>query len=111
VDSRGTSEASQTFSLNTTLRGLRLAPAGTGAFPLELDFGLLHPAALTLQVETRSGAVLKVIQSAQEPAGNFSSTWNGRFGHKSLPRGRYQIRAIAVNSIGTMDLVAPFRLG
>ena len=87
ADSRGTSQASQTFSVNTTLKGLRVARAGTGAFPVELDFGLLHPAALTLQVETRRGVVIKVIQRATEPAGSFSQTWNGKVGHRPLPRG------------------------
>ncbi len=95
----------------TWKKGLRVTPAGAGAFPLGIDFGLLHPAALTLQVETRRGVVLKVIQSATEPAGGYSRTWNGRVGHTRLPRGRYQIRAIAANSIGTMDLVVPFRVG
>jgi flagellar hook assembly protein FlgD len=112
VDSRGTSQASQTFSLNTTLKGLHVAPAGTGTFPLAIGLSLLHPATLTVQVETRGGALIKVLRTTEAPAAAFSFTWNGKVkGERRLPKGRYQIRATAVNSIGTMDLVAPFRVG
>lgn len=107
VDSRGSSHASQVFSLNTTLKGLSVSQ---GALPLEINFGLLHPATVTVQVETSRGAVLKVLSTKVLPAGQFSTSWNGRIHHRSLPRGRYQIRVTAANSIGTMDLVASFRV-
>lgn len=109
TDSRGTTAATQAFSLNTTLKGLTAVPAGANG--LAIDVQLLHPATLTLQIENRLGAVLKVLRTEQLPAGRLSYGWAGKVkGRSRLPKGRYQIRATAVNSIGTMDLVAPFRL-
>jgi hypothetical protein len=111
TNSRGTTAATQAFSLNTTLKALTVGPSGPGAFPLTIALELLHPAALTLQVENRFGAVLKVLRTEQLPAGRLSYAWNGKVkGRSRLPKGRYQIRATAVNSIGTMDLAAPFRV-
>lgn len=116
VDSRGTSQASQSFSLNTTLAKLRtlwLPPsAGSTGRPLGVDFTLLRPATVTLQLETQTGAQIKVLHVAGYPAGAASYAWDGKVkGGRRLPRGRYQIRVTAVNTIGSMDLVAPFRVG
>ena len=115
VDTRGSSQAGQSFSLNTTLAGLNTRwvppPVGATGQRLQIGFGLDRPATVTVQIETRNGSVLKSLPAQVEPAGQVTMYWSGRVkGRRRLPRGRYQVQVTAVNSIGTMDLVQPFRV-
>jgi flagellar hook assembly protein FlgD len=106
------SEATREFSLNTTLAHLAAQPvtvsAGGGSITIDLD--LLHPADLTVQVETQKGAVLRVLRAGVQAPGHVQLQWKGRLKAKAAPPGRYVIRAFAVNDIGRMDLTAPIRL-
>ncbi len=106
------SEATRDFSLNTTLAHLTALPATmsarTGSVEISLD--LLHPADLTVQVETDKGAVLRVLRDRAQGPGHFQLRWRGRLKGKAAPPGRYAIRAIAVNDLGRMELTSPLRL-
>jgi hypothetical protein len=103
------SVATRSFLLDTTLKGLSVQPALLRRGGVQIDVDLLHPAVLTLQVETRSGVLLRTLVSSPAAAGHVSRRWSGRVRGRLLAPGRYAIRAIAENAIGRMDLVAPFR--
>jgi flagellar hook assembly protein FlgD len=104
------SVATRDFLLDTTLKSLTVQPTTLARRgPLQIDLDLLHPASLTLQVETQRGVPIRTLREGAAPVGHVAMRWSGRVKGRLLAPGRYAIRAIAENEIGRMDLVAPFR--
>ena len=112
VDDLGrSSTADQTFAYNLTLSALTVPKSTTRAAGLTARFQLSRPAAVTLQIETPGGTVVRVLPTQNEPAGSGSAHWDGTLdGVTAAPAGSYVARVTAVSSVGTMDLSAPFTL-
>jgi hypothetical protein len=92
------------ITLDTPL--VRIAPSGGH---LAVGFDLLHAANVTVTIETPAGNVLRTIPGGQLQPGTQSLVWDGRNDRGKLVRGqRLVARVRATNSIGTVDLVAPF---
>ena len=102
------STAERSFSLNTTLGALSVRSMrrkGT----LRASFTLARPAQVRATVLTAAGATVRGLPARQRTAGTQSIAWNGRTAYGSRVRvGRYQLRVIATNEIGTVSLTAPF---
>jgi len=114
TDDRGqVSQADRTFALNKTLASLRVLPAtvevrkkGTR---LAASFTIAHAAKVTATVETPRGVVVRVLARTSLAAGRRAVTWNGRTGAGALAYpGSYRVHVSATNSLGTVDLYAPF---
>ena len=115
VDDRGVaSAADRQFALNDTLDGLHATPPVAQLVPkargsVAATFTLVHPAQMTVTVETRSGIVIATVLDAQLAAGPQKVLWNGRTWTGALAfSGAYQLHVVATNSIGTVSLVSPF---
>ena len=115
VDDRGVaSAADRQFALNDTLDGLHATPPVAQLVPkargsVAATFTLVHPAHMTVTVETRSGIVIATVLDAQLAAGPQKVLWNGRTWTGALAfTGEYQLQVVATNSIGTVSLIAPF---
>ena len=103
------SSADRPFSLNTTLKNLAVERSG-GAVLVGVD--LTRPAKLTIQIETRSGTVVRTLASRSDDADHAAVVWNGRLkGRRRAHAGSYVVRAIATNAVGTAELTQTFRLG
>jgi len=126
------STAERQFSLNRTLGALRVAPqslrlpnpkpkpkkkakapakpaAKAAATPtLTVSATLTRPATLTLRIETELGTTVAAVAS-RAAAGDADVTWDGRAKDGELVRaGSYVARLVAVSSVGTSELDAPF---
>ena len=115
TDDRGLATAAdRTFSVNDTLGSLATTPQVVQLNPrargsLAATFDLAHPARVTATVETRSGIVISTLLDATLQPGPQKVLWNGRTWTGALAfTGAYQIRIVATNSIGTVQLVAQF---
>jgi flagellar hook assembly protein FlgD len=96
TDDQGrTTSAERDFLLDLTLGSLSVS--GNTA-----TFKVAHPAQVTVTVETQSGIVLATLLRKSLVPGAQQVTWRGRV------RSGSRIRVTAVNSIGTVSLVAPF---
>jgi hypothetical protein len=103
----------RTFTLDNTLSLLTLDPAlvrvGPRGGTLSIAFGVAHPATVVVTVETPAGAILRTVSSAPLQPGPAALTWDGRDRRGRLVRSaKLLLRVRATNSIGTVDLVAPF---
>jgi hypothetical protein len=116
VDDQGlTTSASREFSLNRTLGALAVRPSLVRVRQqrggrLTASFRLERPALVTLRVETRAGAVVAVGARKRLPRGEQTLTWNGRVGTRPAATGRYVVRVIARNELGSVDLATQFRV-
>ena len=99
--------AERPFLVDYTLSGLKV----TGAAAPKVGFTLSRPASVTLQIETKDGAVVAILPPASLEAGTQSVAWDGTTtsGPKA-PRGSYVARVIATSTVGTSELSAPFSL-
>jgi hypothetical protein len=85
---------------------VRIPPSGGH---LAIGFDLAHAANVVVTIETQAGNVLRSISSGQLQPGTQSVVWDGRNDRGKLVRGqRLVARVRATNSIGTVDLTAPF---
>jgi exopolysaccharide biosynthesis protein len=108
-----TSNAERAFSLNNTLSALAVRPKALKLKKkrtrLVASFKLARTAKVTVTVETASGAVVRVLSRRSAGAGTQQATWNGRSGSGSIAYGgSYRLHVSAANSLGRVDLYAPF---
>ena len=115
IDQSGrTTTAERDVLLDDTLGSLQASPAAAhlaagSKSVLTASFQLIHPAKITVTIETRTGIVLATILNKQLQPGAQSVVWNGRLWTGGLAfTGAYQVDVVAANSIGTVSLVAPF---
>lgn len=98
--------------LDNTLASLQVPPSGkiSAAAPaVTATFQLAHPATVTATIETRTGIVLATLLNKKLQPGAQSLPWDGRLWTGGLAfTGAYQVHVVAVNSIGTVSLTAPF---
>jgi Phosphodiester glycosidase/FlgD Ig-like domain len=107
-DQNRQSTAERPFLVDYTLSALKVPSA---AQALKVGFTLSRSASVTLQIETKDGAVVAKLAPASLEAGTQSLTWDDTTtsGAKA-PRGSYVARVIATSTVGTSDLSAPFAL-
>jgi Phosphodiester glycosidase len=106
------SEADRPFFLNTTLKDVQVAPDPFRVRRGRLRIGieLVHPARLSVRIETPGGVLLRALPKRSAGAGGVTVTWNGRLrGRRPAPAGRYVARVVAKNQFGEMELAQPFR--
>jgi hypothetical protein len=102
-----TSTADRTFRYDTTLRGLAVPALAHGQ--VTVDFTLSRAAKVRLQIESKTGVVLRALPAVSLAAGAQSLVWDGR-----LPQGTrafggtYVAHVFATSAVGTSDLAAPF---
>ncbi|MBD0348420.1 MAG: phosphodiester glycosidase family protein [Thermoleophilia bacterium] len=107
------STAEHPFSLNTTLAGLRVAPAVVRVGPrggvLSVSFTLAHGASWTATIETPRGTVLRRYARRSAAPGPASFTWDGRY-HKRARAysGQHVVRVSVTNEFGAAQLARPF---
>jgi hypothetical protein len=107
------SQAERTFTLNDTLAALRVKPSAIklrrrGAH-LAASFSLARSAKVTATIETTGGVVLRVLTRRSLAAGRRGVSWNGRTAAGTLAfGGSYVVHVSAANSLGVVDLYAPF---
>jgi hypothetical protein len=113
VDDRGqTSVAERAFWLNRTLGFLsiqpatfRLRPSGAG---LQVRSTLTRRATVTIEIETKSGAVVRTMKRRAGP-GRITLRWDGRDGGGNLVgSGAYVARLTAATPFGPVDLAHRF---
>jgi hypothetical protein len=116
LDDQGlATSASREFALNRTLGALAVRPSlvkvrQKRGGKLTASFRLERPALVILRVETRAGAVVTVGARKRLPAGEQALSWNGRVGKRPAATGRYVLRVIARNELGSVDLATQFRV-
>ncbi|MFN2628071.1 MAG: FlgD immunoglobulin-like domain containing protein [Gaiellaceae bacterium] len=113
-DTGRTSSAQRPFALNDTLGALATSPplvriTGTRHAVLAVTFTLARPATVTATVETRSGIVVRTLNSTTLPGGPQKLLWDGRTaaGTRAFD-GAYLVRVRADNAIGHVELTQPF---
>jgi hypothetical protein len=105
-DQNRQSVAERPFQVDFTLSALKVA----GTTP-KVGFTLSRPASVTLQIETRDGAVVSKLPPQSLEAGTQSLTWDGTTSAGAMaPRGSYVARVTATSSVGTSALTVPFTL-
>ena len=102
------SVAERPFLVDFTLSALKVPAV---AHTLKVGFTLSRDASVTLQIETKAGAVVTKLPPASLGAGAQSMTWDDTTtsGAKA-PAGSYVARVIATSEIGTSELAASFAL-
>lgn len=104
------SSADRSFSLNETLGFLQAPPAV--AAQLRASFRLAHPARVTATVERRTGAVVRTLLRRSLAPGTVPLTWGGRDDRGiRAGSGRYLLRVVAENELGSVQLTRQFGLG
>jgi hypothetical protein len=97
----------RSFQYDTTLRALTAPRLATGS--LRASFTLSRPARVTLQIETRTGIVLRALPAASLPAGPQQLVWDGSLPHGTKAyAGTYVAHVFATSSVGNSDLVVQF---
>jgi hypothetical protein len=102
------SVADRPFLVDYTLSELRIPPPGRTP---RIGFTLSRPASVTLQIETKAGALVAKLPPASLEAGSQSVAWDDTTttGAKA-PAGAYVARLVATSAVGTSDVTAPFTL-
>ena len=98
-----------TLGFLATEKTFYLPPAGR---ELPILFTLSREARLTVRVETKAGAVARILATRRYPAGQVRLVWDGRTrGGKQLARGgRYVVRLVARTPYARLELVRGFRV-
>jgi len=111
-DRNQVSVADQAFRYDLTLSALSVPKSASAKSGVAVHFKLSRPAAVTLQVETATGTIVRTLQPVQLQAGPGLLHWDGTLadGQTHAYAGSYVARVIAVSQIGTIDLTAPFAL-
>jgi hypothetical protein len=109
------SEMTQSFLVNTTVGFLSTSPAKLFLPPagrdLRLTWKQTKTARVVLTVETAAGDVLRTLAKRTYPTGTQGVTWNGLDRtRKPVKGGRYVVRVVAKNALGTLDLVRTLRV-
>ncbi|MDQ2982989.1 MAG: phosphodiester glycosidase family protein [Actinomycetota bacterium] len=113
VDDLGrSSTARQDFFLNNTLGFVRVTRAVAlrrGARVGVAAFKLLHPARVTVRVETKGGLRVRTLVNTRLGEGDKTVAWDGRDSrHRRVYGGRYVLRIAATNEFGPVELTTPF---
>jgi hypothetical protein len=112
-DTGAASTAERSFSYDSTLAAVRVAPMTLtvkpgGAGRLTVSAQLARPAELKLAIETVEGVAVDTI-TGRSATGTAQLAWDGRLAGGTLaPPGRYVAHLFATGSAGTSDLTAPF---
>jgi hypothetical protein len=106
------SRVERVFYLNNTLGYLKVKPSRVvvrrRGGSLRVGFRLAHSAAVTLTIETASGATVRTIHKRLN-AGQTSIRWNGRYGNGVRAfSGPYVARVRTANSFGPAELERTF---
>jgi hypothetical protein len=97
----------RSFQYDTTLRSLAAPRLARGR--LQTTFTLSRPARVTLQIETRTGIVLRTLPPASLPAGPQQLVWDGLLPHGTKAyAGTYVAHVLATSSVGNSDLAVQF---
>jgi hypothetical protein len=109
------SEMTQEFTVNTTLGYLETAPRKLFLPPLGRDLSIgwrqARPARVVVTVETPAGEVVRTLARRRYAAGDPAVVWNGLDrGRKAVKGGKYVIRVVARNTVGTVELTRPVRV-
>ncbi len=99
------SAASQTFTYDLTLSGLRVV-GGTGA---KVSFTLSRPASVSVRIEATNGTTVDNVPATQLAAGAQSLTWDGNASTGAIaPAGGYIAEVTETSSVGTAVFSTPF---
>jgi hypothetical protein len=111
-DQNQVSVADQPFQYDVTLSAVNVPRSASDRSGIVARFQLSRPAAVTLQVETPTGAIVRTMPPVQLPAGPGSVRWDGTLadGLTRVYPGSYVARVSAKSQVGTMELTAPFTL-
>ena len=106
------SEMTQVFTVNTTVGYLSTAPRKLFLPPLGRDLAIswkqARRARVVVTVETPAGEVVRTLATRRYPAGDPAVVWNGLDRErKAVKGGKYVIRVVARNALGTIELDAP----
>lgn len=104
------------FFLNNTLgfiaiRPLRAIVHRRRGGRVQIGFQLTRPARVTVEIRSKTGQLLRVVRSAQVPAGRVVATWNGKYPNgKTVFSGTYVAKVTAINGSGRAELARSFRV-
>jgi hypothetical protein len=117
VDNTGQqSTDARTFALNNTLGSLSVSPTRAvvrrnRGGRVTIGFQLTRPARVTVEITSKTGQLLRVVRSAQVPAGKVLATWDGRYPNKRVVfSGAYVAKVTATNAVGRAELARAFRV-
>src|SRR5206468_2686399 len=103
------STTKRTFSVNSTLASLRVAPTRVLVRPTggqaQISWTQARAARVKVTIETPEGIVVRTVSNTTSPAGEQSVVWDGRAGsRKPVAGGRYLVRVTATNELGPVSL-------
>ena len=109
------SEMAQTFLVNSTIGFLTTAPKKLFLPPLGRDLRITwrqtKDARTFVTVETPAGDVVRTLAKRRYGPGEQGVTWNGLDREKKAVKGgKYLVRVVARNSLGTIDLARELRV-
>ena len=113
IDDQGlASAASRSFSVNSTLGFLQLAPKALFLPPsgrsVSIRWTQARPARVKVTLESAEGIPIRTLAAGQLGQGPQTVVWNGRQKNGKLaPGGRYLIGVTATNELGTVGLDTP----
>jgi hypothetical protein len=117
VDNTGQqSTDARTFALNNTLGFLSVSPTRAvvrrnRGGRVTIGFQLTRPARVSVEITSKTGQLLRVVRSAQVPAGKVLATWDGRYPNKRVVfSGTYVAKVTATNAVGRAELARAFRV-
>jgi hypothetical protein len=94
------------FRFDTTLKAVSVPPASGHA---TVRFTLSRPAKVKLQIETRTGIVVRALPAVPLTAGAQTLVWDGRLPLGTRAYGNtYVAHLFATSDVGTSDLAVPF---
>ena len=117
VDFEGKSTTDERrFSLNNTLGFITVKPLRATIHRrrggrINIGFQLTRPARVTVAITSKTGQLLRVVRSAQVPAGRVVATWNAKYPNgKPVFSGTYVAKITASNGSGSTELARSFRV-
>ncbi|MBV8394870.1 MAG: phosphodiester glycosidase family protein [Actinobacteria bacterium] len=106
------SVADQPFQYDLTLSAVRAPKSASARNGLNVSFQLSRAASVTLQIETLTGAVVRVLPAVQLQPGPQSLHWDGTLTDgvtKAVP-GTYVARLVTTSAVGTSNATTQFTL-
>ena len=105
----------QSFIVNTTVGFLATTPRKLFLPPLGRDLSITwrqaRAARVVVTVETSTGEVVRTLARRSYPVGGRALVWNGLDRQrKAVKGGRYVVRIVAKNALGTIELVHDLRV-
>jgi hypothetical protein len=109
------SEMAQSFLVNSTVGFLATAPKTLFLPPagrdLRIGWKQTREARVVVTVETAAGEVVRTLATRRYGSGSQGVTWNGLDrARKPVKGGRYFVRVVAKNGLGTIDLARYLRV-